>query len=125
MVEQIRGKYGSIAGHRHRHGVHELAGAAAFISEAGEFNYPTDVAVGSDDTVIVADGYNDRVQVFARDGRFLRKWGGPFAMNVFGPFNGWFATVTSITLDPEGNVFVADFYNNRIHGNCHSARGVK
>ena len=44
----------------------------------------------------------------------MRKWGGPFALNIFGPFNGWFATVTGITLDGQGNVFVADFYNNRV-----------
>ena len=35
-------------------------------------------------------------------------------MNIFGPFNGWFATVTSIAIGPEGNVFVADFYNHRV-----------
>jgi len=80
----------------------------------GEFNYPTDVALGPDGALYVADGYGDRVQVFAVAGEFLRKWGGPFALNIFGPFNGWFATVTGIALDDEGNVLVADFYNNRI-----------
>ncbi|HDH08969.1 MAG TPA: 6-bladed beta-propeller, partial [Gammaproteobacteria bacterium] len=81
---------------------------------AGEFNYPTDVAVADDGTVYVADGYNDRVQVFDEQGQFVRKWGGPFGMDIFGPFNGWFATVTSITLDAQGNILVADFYNNRV-----------
>lgn len=81
---------------------------------AGQFIYPTDVALGDDGTLYVADGYADRVQVFSRDGSFLRKWGGPFAINIFGPFNGWFATVTSVDIGPQGNVFVADFYNNRI-----------
>ncbi|MEE8265305.1 MAG: NHL repeat-containing protein, partial [Acidiferrobacterales bacterium] len=81
---------------------------------AGQFNYPTDVVLAADGTLFVADGYGDRVQVFATTGRFLRKWGGPFAMNIFGPFNGWFTTVTSIALDRQGNVFVADFYNNRV-----------
>jgi sugar lactone lactonase YvrE len=81
---------------------------------AGQFNYPTDVVLAADGTLFVADGYGDRVQVFAATGRFLRKWGGPFAMNIFGPFNGWFTTVTSIALDRQGNVFVADFYNNRV-----------
>jgi len=81
---------------------------------AGEFNYPTDVALGPDGTLYVADGYNDRIQSFSRNGQFLHKWGGPFAMNIFGPFNGWFATVTSIAVDREGNIFVADFYNHRI-----------
>lgn len=83
-------------------------------SSAGAFNYPTDVALGPDGTLYVADGYNDRIQRFSRDGQFLHKWGGPFAMNIFGPFNGWFATVTSIAVDKEGNVFVVDFYNDRI-----------
>ena len=80
----------------------------------GEFNYPTDVAVGADGTVFVADGYNDRIQAFAADGAFSHKWGGPLAMNVFGPFPGWFATVTSIAIDSRGHVFAADFYNHRV-----------
>ena len=81
---------------------------------AGSFNYPTDVALGADGTLYVADGYNDRIQAFAADGRFLRKWGGPFAMDIFGPFNGWFAVTTSVVTAPDGTVFVADFYNNRV-----------
>ena len=54
------------------------------------------------------------MQAFGKDGEFLRKWGGPFALNIYGPFNGWFTTVTAIALDGKGNVFVADFYNHRI-----------
>ena len=72
------------------------------------------MALADDGTLYVADGYNDRVQVFGPDGKFLHKWGGPFGMNIFGPFNGWFATVTRITIGPGGNIFVADFYNNRV-----------
>jgi len=81
---------------------------------AGKFSYPTDVAVAEDGTLYVADGYNDRIQVFSPEGRFLRKWGGPFASNIHGPYHGWFATVTSVALGPQGNVFAADFYNDRI-----------
>lgn len=80
----------------------------------GEFTYPTDVALAPDGTLFVADGYADRVHAFAPDGRFLRKWGGPFAMNIHGPFNGWFATVTGIATGPDGGVFAADFYNDRV-----------
>ncbi len=83
-------------------------------SAGGQFSYPTDIALGPEGEVFVADGYNDRVQVLSPSGGPLRKWGGPFAMNIFGPFNGWFATVTSIDVDRERNVFVADFYNDRI-----------
>ena len=35
-------------------------------------------------------------------------------MNIFGSFNGWFATVTGISIGPQGNMFVADFYNDRV-----------
>lgn len=85
------------------------------VDDAGvAFSYPTDVAVASDGRLYVADGYNDRVQMFNPDGSFSRKWGGPFAANIYGPFNGWFATVTSVAVGPKGNIFVADFYNDRI-----------
>ena len=81
---------------------------------AEEFNYPTDVALTEDGILYIADGYNDRIQVLSDKGEFINKWGGPFALNIFGPFNSWFATVTSVEIGPKGNVFVADFYNNRI-----------
>lgn len=81
---------------------------------ASEFNYPTDVAIAPDGGFYVADGYNDRIQQFGPDGNFIRKWGGPFAVNLFGPFKGWFATVTSVAVGPDGSVYAADFYNNRI-----------
>jgi len=81
---------------------------------SGKLSYPTDTALGPDDTLYIADGYNDRVLVIDPDGNLLRKWGGPFAINIHGSSNGWFATVTSITVDSYGNVFVADFYNDRV-----------
>ena len=81
---------------------------------AGAFNYPTDVALGPNGTLYVADGYNDRIQAFGVDGCFLGKWGGPFAANIWGPFRGWFVTVTGLTVDGAGNVFAADFYNHRV-----------
>lgn len=81
---------------------------------AGDFSYPTDVAFHPDGRIFVSDGYNDRVQAFSSDGEFLTKWGGPFAINIFGPFHGWFSVATSIGVGPEGNVFVADFYNDRV-----------
>ncbi|GAB6067333.1 hypothetical protein JCM13664_06510 [Methylothermus subterraneus] len=84
--------------------------------DPGTFDSPGGVAISPDGTLFVADGYNDRIQAFSPDGRFLRKWGGPLTMNVFGPFPGWFATVTDIALDGDGCVYVADFYNHRSGG---------
>ena len=102
----------------------QLGPDGSFIRQWGEtrqtgagaeiFNDPTDVALAPDGSLYVADGYNDRVQVFSPDGNFSHKWGGPFARNISGPFQGWFAVVTSITVDRAGHVFAADFYNNRI-----------
>ena len=81
---------------------------------AGQFNYPTDVALAADGTLYVADTYNDRVQVFSANGDSSHKWGGPLAMNIKGSFNGWFNTNTGISVGPQGNLFVADFYNDRV-----------
>lgn len=82
--------------------------------QAAEFNYPTDVSLGNQGEVIVADGYNDRIQVFRKSGDLVVRWGGPLALNISGGFPGWFATVSSVTTGPEGDIFAADFYNHRI-----------
>ncbi len=80
----------------------------------GKLRYPTDVALSKKGALFIADGYNDRVLAMGPDGELLTKWGGPFAINIFGPFNGWFATITGLSVGPSGNVFVADFYNDRV-----------
>jgi len=64
--------------------------------------------------LFIADGYNDRVIAINKNGEVITKWGGPFALNIYGSFNGWFTTVTGITVSPKGAVFVADFYNDRV-----------
>lgn len=96
----------------------------------GKLRYPTDVAISKDGTLFVADGYNDRVLAIGSNGELLTKWGGPFALNIFGSFNGWFTTITGISVGPSGNVFVADFYNDRVQkftpdGTFLTAFGIK
>ena len=111
----------------YNHRIQKITAQGAFVRQWGRpegqaagsgggvsFNYPTDVAIAADGRLFVADGYNDRVLAFNADGSFSHKWGGPFAANIHGPFNGWFATVTGIAIGPQGNVFVADFYNHRV-----------
>lgn len=106
--------------------VQELTADGAFVRQwgttgekgyilGGGFNYPIDVDVAGDGTLFVADGYNDRIQVFGPDGDFVRKWGGPLGINIRGDQFGWFRVPTGIAVGPEGRtVFVADQENNRV-----------
>ena len=91
-----------------------LPSATEIVAGLGCASRLVGVVVGAKGVLYVADGYNDRIQTFAAHGGFLGKWGGPFAMNIWGPFRGWFATVTALAVDAAGNVFAADFYNNRV-----------
>jgi 6-bladed beta-propeller protein/NHL repeat-containing protein len=79
------------------------------------FRYPTDVKIDTDGNIYIADGYNDRIKVYTPNNQYSHMWGGPLAMNISGPFNGWFATVSSIDIIKSSNSIIsADFYNNRI-----------
>lgn len=80
----------------------------------GRLHYPTDVAFGPDGTAYVADAYNNRIQRFAPDGRLLGGWGGPLGSGLPGRWRGWFRVATGVAVDSAGQVYVADFYNDRI-----------
>jgi len=80
----------------------------------GRLHYPTDVAVGPDGSVYVADAYNHRVQRFTEAGRPVDRWGGPLGLGVPGPWKGWFNVATGVHVDAEGRLFTADFYNHRV-----------
>jgi DNA-binding beta-propeller fold protein YncE len=51
---------------------------------------------------------NDRVQVFNLDGKYLKEWGS------FGDADGQFQRPSGITMDADGNLYVADAVNHRI-----------
>ena len=74
----------------------------------GELNGPTGMAFDTDDTLYISDTYNHRVQVFTKDGRFLRKWG------QFGSEEGQFNLPWHLTVDKDNNVYVADWRNSRV-----------
>ena len=80
----------------------------------GNFDYPADVAIGPDDSLYVADSYNNRIQKFSPDGKFETKWGGFLGTGLKGDSSGSFNVATAIEVDALGQVFVADFYNHRI-----------
>ncbi len=79
----------------------------------GKLHYPTDVAIGKD-VLYVADAYNNRIQLFSLDGKFLHKWGGFFGMGIPGSLKTYFNIATGITVDDQGNLYIADFYNHRV-----------
>jgi len=71
-------------------------------SNAGEFNYPTDVQITSD-FIYVADAYNHRVQVFSKEGKHLETIGETFNMNA--------STGIYVT---DNELYITDFENDRV-----------
>ena len=80
----------------------------------GNFDYPADVAIGLDDSLYLADSYNNRIQKFSLYGNFETKWEGFLWTGLKGDSSGSFNVATAIEVDELGQVFVADFYNRCI-----------
>ena len=77
-------------------------------TENGQFNRAENVAVGPRDEVFVADSCNHRIQVFDRDGKFLRCHGRA------GSHPGEFSYPYDIRVDASGNQYICEFGNSRI-----------
>jgi len=78
-------------------------------NDAAHFNRPTDVAVATDGSFFVSDGYrNARVMKFSPTGAFLFQWG------TKGSGPGEFDLPHGIALDHTGHIYVADRSNMRI-----------
>lgn len=75
--------------------------------DTGRFYGPRGVAVDNGEIYVVDTG-NERVQVFAQDGTFLRTFGGA------GNGNGKLTEPTGIAIGPDGNVWVSDSGNGRL-----------
>ncbi len=76
---------------------------------AGPFNLPTNLALATDGSIYVADGYgNARVHRFDPQGKLIGSWGEPGA----GP--GQFHLPHGIAIGRDGTVYVADRENCRV-----------
>lgn len=79
------------------------------------FSSPSDVVVGRNGDIFVADGHgtgtNERIMKFDRNGRFIMEWGragfGPCGTNQF-------SSLHALEIDSQGRLFVGDRDNNRI-----------
>ena len=74
----------------------------------GQFSNADDLAVDSAGNVYVADGSNNRVQVFTAGGQFVRQFG------TGGEDAGEMNTANGVAVDSAGNVYVADRGNSRV-----------
>jgi len=74
----------------------------------GDFNQPTEVAVGMKGNVYVLDGANNKVKIFTRNGKFVRSVGR--SGNEEGEFN----NPVGLDIDAQGDIYIADTGNRRI-----------
>lgn len=86
----------------------------------GRFCFQEAVAVGADGTVYVSDSWNNRVQAFRPDGRFLRMWGRNGGDGTAGSGDGEFSRpFYGLAVAPTGpggaeEIYVADMDNHRV-----------
>lgn len=74
----------------------------------GDFNRAEGIAIGPGDAVYVADSCNHRIQVFDREGRFLRTHG------QAGSGPGQFSFPYDVRVEGIGRQFVCEFGNSRV-----------
>ena len=78
-------------------------------SENARFTWPRGVAVSPvNDSILVADSSNHRVQMFDMHCRFLKKFGS------YGQAPGEFDCLAGLAVDSSGQIIIADRYNHRI-----------
>ncbi len=81
-------------------------------NDDSHFNAPSDVVVGDDGSIFIADGHgddtNNRIVKYSSDGTYIMAWG----QTGYGP--GEFRTIHALAIDSRGRLFVADRSNNRV-----------
>ena len=77
--------------------------------DQGQFTWPRGVAVSPvNDSVLVADSSNHRVQIFDCHGHFVNSFGS------YGHAEGEFDCLAGVAVNSDGDIVIADRYNHRI-----------
>lgn len=82
-----------------------------------QLNAPRDIAFAADGSLYVADSRNHRILHLDQDGNLLHEWGefaaSDYNTNIMAP-EGTFNEPWGLAVGPDGSVYVADTWNNRI-----------
>jgi tripartite motif-containing protein 71 len=92
-------------------------GDGTYLSElgaGGQLDTPGAVAVGGGGAIYVADTAHNRVLAYASDGSLLAKWGAGEGNGTAGSGQGEFDSPRALAVDRQGQIYVADYGNNRI-----------
>lgn len=79
----------------------------------GEFQYIEDFALDASGNLLVTDALRADIQVFSLNGRYLSKFGGSAAKEGKDKKDK-FEKPEGVAVDPEGNIFVADYLSSLI-----------
>jgi len=81
----------------------------------GQFNAPRQIAFASNGSIYVADSRNHRIQHISADGKtVVAQWGTYADVSKSSAPGGTFYEPWGIAVGPDGSVYVADTWNNRI-----------
>jgi sugar lactone lactonase YvrE len=90
-------------------------GSADAIGDAASFNYSSGVAVDSNGNIYVADSYNNKIRKITGVGEVTTLAGSGIAGSADGMgIEASFNNPSGVAVDGNGNVYVADSYNNKI-----------